>query len=115
LLALVALLFCTAPTPGDVGGCSQPARELDAPVFFASKDFNDCQHCKDCQFHSAICERACSNQLSQSAFPKDCLPLVHDGEVCLRALQSASCDEYRAYVRDQNTEVPTECNFCPAR
>ncbi len=115
LLALGVLAFCTAPTPGDVGGCSQPARELDGPTFFATKDYFDCQHCKECQFRSALCDRACGGELSQREFPADCLPLVHDGEVCLRALQDASCDEYAAYVRDQNTEVPSECNFCPER
>jgi hypothetical protein len=65
----LALLFCMAPTPGDV------------PV--------------------------------QTAFPDRCVPLVHDGEVCLRALQYASCDDYRAYVSDVSPSVPTECNFCP--
>jgi hypothetical protein len=52
--------------------------------------------------------------LSQDAFPDDCLPLVHDGEVCLRALLDADCDEYSRYVVS-DPEIPLECNFCPVR
>lgn len=115
LLGLVALAFCTAPTPGDVGGCGQDAQELDAPLFFANKDLVDCEKCGECGFSSQTCERVCSDQPSQSTFPEECVPLVHDGEVCLRALLDASCEEYAAYVRDENQQVPTECNFCPQR
>jgi hypothetical protein len=46
-------------------------------------------------------------------FPEGCAPLVHDGEVCLRALHFASCDAYRGYVDDAAPTVPTECDFCP--
>jgi hypothetical protein len=114
-LALVALGLCTAPTPGDVGGCSQSPQELDAELFFSNKDYIDCQRCNECGFSSPLCERACSDQLSQDAFPEQCLPLVHDGEVCLRALLDADCDEYASYVSADNPQVPNECNFCPAR
>jgi hypothetical protein len=114
-LALLALLFCAASTPGDIGGCAQEPQELDAELFFSNKDYIDCQHCQECSFESPICERACSEELSQSAFPEDCLPLVHDGEVCLRALLDADCDEYERYVASENPEVPQECNFCPVR
>ncbi|HEX2672377.1 MAG TPA: hypothetical protein VHM25_15960, partial [Polyangiaceae bacterium] len=44
-LGLLALLFCTAPTPGDVGGCGQSPAELDSETFFASKANIDCQRC----------------------------------------------------------------------
>jgi hypothetical protein len=115
LLALGVLFFCTAPTPGDVGGCGQDPQELDPETFFETKDSIDCTRCNECSFTSRICDRACSSKLSQVAFPEDCLPLVHDGEVCLRALLDASCDDYSAYVRDEGPEVPTECNFCPAK
>jgi hypothetical protein len=113
-LALLALILCTAPTPGDVGGCGQEPQELDAELFFSNKDFIDCERCTECGFESSTCERACSERLSQSAFPEDCMPLVHDGEVCLRALLDADCDEYESYVSDSPT-VPLECNFCPVR
>ncbi len=51
----------------------------------------------------------------QTAFPVDCEPLVHDGEVCLRRLLEASCSEYVGYVADAAATVPTECDFCPVR
>lgn len=115
ILALSVLFFCTAPTPGDVGGCGQAPKELDPEIFFAAKDDIDCTRCVECSFKSRICDRACNDRLSQDAFAENCLPLVHDGEVCLRALLDASCDEYEAYVRDKFPEVPTECNFCPVK
>jgi hypothetical protein len=49
----------------------------------------------------------------KAAFPEGCLPLVHDGEVCLRALLYATCAEYEAYVDDARPKVPSECDFCP--
>jgi len=47
------------------------------------------------------------------SFPERCLPLVHDGEVCLRALLNASCGDYSQYMSDDSPTAPTECNFCP--
>jgi len=114
-LALAAMFLCTAPTPGDVGGCAQEPQELDPELFFSNKDYIDCERCSECGFEGPICERACSDQLSQSAFPEGCLPLVHDGEVCLRALLDADCDEYAKYVDGDSPEIPLECNFCPVR
>ena len=91
LLLLVALL-CLAPTPGDVGGCGQPAQELDAPIFFATKKAIDCQQCRRCGFANQTCALACDSSAEVAvSFPEGCLPLVHDGEVCLRRLQHASC------------------------
>ena len=110
----LALLFCMAPTPGDVGGCGQKPAELDAKIFFESKASIDCQRCQECRLSSRACERACDSSSALSTqFPDRCVPLVHDGEVCLRALQYASCDDYRAYVSDVAPSVPMECNFCP--
>lgn len=110
----VALVFCMAPTPGDVGGCGQKPAELDAGVFFASKANIDCQRCEECGLGSKPCTEACDvSQPLPMAFPDRCVPLVHDGEVCLRALQYASCDDYSAYTSDVSPSVPTECNFCP--
>ena len=113
VLSFLALAFCAAPTPGDVGGCGQPAAELDPEIFFATKDSFDCQRCDECELSTSACERACGEILTQSEFPEDCVPLVHDGEVCLRALLAASCDDYATYVREEAAQTPTECNFCP--
>jgi len=114
-LALMALLLCTAPVPGDVGGCGQEPDELDAPVFFASKKGIDCERCRDCGLRSNHCARACDpDSPIDREFPRECFPLVHDGEVCLRALLHASCDDYVVYADDVRPSVPTECNFCPA-
>jgi hypothetical protein len=114
VLGFVALAFCAAPVPGDVGGCGQPAKQLDPEAFFYSLQANECEQCRDCDVTSMACERACGAGLVQDEFPKDCVPLVHDGEVCLRAIQSASCSDIRAFMSDRDPTIPTECNFCPA-
>ncbi len=111
-LAALALVFCTAPTPGDIGGCGQKPAELDPGIFFASKANIDCQRCTECSIASKACSDACAGRYLD-AFPARCLPLVHDGEVCLRALQYASCADYDSYENDSAPGVPTECNFCP--
>ena len=111
---VLVLLFCTAPTPGDVGGCGQAPAELDPGTFFASKANIDCQRCEDCSLTRVSCQNACNFPDNfPSAFPDNCVPLVHDGEVCLRALLHASCDDYASYMSDSSPSVPTECNFCP--
>jgi hypothetical protein len=94
-LSLLVFLFCTAPTPGDVGGCGQKPADLDPGVFFGSKEAIDCQRCSECGLRSGACTNACNApDTYPNAFPDRCVPLVHDGEVCLRALQYASCDDY---------------------
>ena len=108
----LSLLFCMAPTPGDVGGCGQKPAELDPEIFFSSKANVDCARCRECGLSSASCKNACTAPTA-TQFPDRCVPLVHDGEVCLRALQYASCDDYAAYMSDSSPSVPTECNFCP--
>ena len=111
---VLVLLSCTAPTPGDVGGCGQKPAELDPGTFFASKAHIDCQRCQECSLTRASCASACQFPESYpSAFPDNCVPLVHDGEVCLRALLHASCNDYASYMSDSSPSVPTECNFCP--
>ncbi|HWZ88389.1 MAG TPA: hypothetical protein VNW92_06050 [Polyangiaceae bacterium] len=113
-LALFALLLCTAPTPGDVGGCGQRPQELDPQTFFASKEAIDCQRCQECAIGTTACSNACTAPDSYpKSFPERCLPLVHDGEVCLRALLYASCADYEQYMSDKSPTAPTECNFCP--
>ena len=112
-VGFIALAFCAAPVPGDVGGCGQDLQELDRETFFWSLQGIECDHCRDCGLTTAACERACGDVLVQSEFPEDCVPLVHDGEVCLRALDDGSCDDYLDYMSDSAPSIPTECNFCP--
>lgn len=113
-LILALLFFCTAPTAGDIGGCGQRADNLDPEKFFSAKQSLDCERCTACQLTTKVCSRACQPGLVEGDFPKQCEPLVHDGEVCLHALQAASCSTYASYVADEGATTPTECNFCPA-
>jgi hypothetical protein len=112
-LALVALLFCAGPVPGDVGGCGKAPRSLDAAEFFDEKRALDCARCRECDVASEYCEATCAPDAERPELPRGCDPLQHDGDVCLRALLDASCDEYEAFLRDEAPETPTECNFCP--
>ncbi len=112
-VGLIALAFCAAPVPGDVGGCGQEPQELDPDTFFWSLQQYECERCSECELSTRACERACLEQAHQTEFPKDCVPLVHDGEVCLRALQNGSCDDYSALMSDTAPTIPTECDFCP--
>ena len=114
VLGFIALAFCAAPVPGDVGGCGQEPQELDPETFFWSLQGTECDHCRQCGLRTAACERACAETLVQTTFPQDCAPLVHDGEVCLRALQNGSCDDFREYMSDSSPSIPTECDFCSA-
>jgi hypothetical protein len=113
-LAVLAFVFCTAPTPGDIGGCGQRPQELDPEIFFQSKASIDCQRCGACGLATKSCKTACDAPATYPmSFPDRCLPLVHDGEVCLRALLNASCSDYGDYMSDTSPTAPTECNFCP--
>jgi len=111
----VLLAFCLAPVPGDVGGCNQGAVQLDAGAFFASKQSIDCQRCTECGLANRTCEQACAGGPVPLEFTEGCVALVHDGEVCLHALEAASCNDYAKFVRDQAPGAPTECDFCPRR
>lgn len=116
LLAAIAAIFCAAPTPGDVGGCGQDPQILDAPTFFANKKARDCRQCQKCGLTTQSCRGACDTTVPyDTEFPEDCVPLVHDGEVCLRALLYASCDDYVGYMDDAAPTTASECNFCPPR
>lgn len=111
LLAAVATL---APSAGNIGSCGQTAEALDEAKFFAAKRAIDCEQCTSCELVTGPCAVACAGgdpDLEQ--FPEGCLPLVHDGEVCLDALRASSCDEFAAFVADSGATIPTECNFCP--
>ena len=115
-LGVLLLGFCVAPTPGDIGGCGQAPEELDPGVFFATKKNIDCERCRECGLRTERCDEACdSATATETEFPDGCVPLVHDGEVCLRALMIASCDDYATYVTNAGASAPSECNFCPPR
>ncbi|MCC6216581.1 MAG: hypothetical protein IT376_17095 [Polyangiaceae bacterium] len=110
----VLLAFCMGPVPGDGGGCGQPAVELDPETFFRGKAAIECERCTECGLLTESCRAACELRATRpTAFDPGCFPLVHDGEVCLRALYYAPCDELSAFVRDVAPLVPTECDFCP--
>lgn len=116
ILAFVATLGCIAAVPGDVGGCGQEAEQLDPEGFFFNKKRIDCEQCRRCSLTSQTCQNACDDAEAPAVeFLEGCVPLVHDGEVCLHALDAASCRAYEKYVADTDPEVPTECNFCPER
>jgi hypothetical protein len=117
-LVIILLLFVIAPTPGDIGGCGQEADLLDAPTFYVTKRSIDCRQCNDCGLVFTSCQDACDVYAPvPESFPVGCFPLVHDGEVCLRALTNATCGDYAKYVDDNpaSRSTPTECNFCPTR
>jgi len=111
LLAALAVC-CLAPTPGDIGGCGQTARDLDPEVFFESKQSIECRRCEECSIRTRACETACDNGPVPEQFPEGCYPLVHDGTVCLRALTQNACEEHQKVMADPPL-VPSECNFCP--
>ena len=107
-------LLCLAPSAGNIGSCGQEAVALDAAKFLAVKASIDCSSCTECGLTTQVCAAACAGEVPEdAAFPDGCLPLVHDGEVCLDALGAASCDAYARYVADEGATIPTECNFCP--
>jgi hypothetical protein len=114
-LALAALfVLCAAPTPGDIGGCGQRVQPLGATPFFEAKKAIDCDKCHECSFSTDFCKQACDPASAPPEdFPEGCKPLVHDGEVCLNALEATGCDDYEAYVKDEGREAPNECRFCP--
>jgi hypothetical protein len=86
---LFLVLLCTAPTPGDVGGCGQTPEDLDPERFFARKQRIDCERCRECGLVTERCRLACEDSDAyRPEFPEGCYPLVHDGEVCLRALDA---------------------------
>jgi len=111
-VAAVAFFFLAAPVAGDIGSCGESASDLDPNKFFLDKQSVDCQQCQACGLDTATCKRACGAAMG-GTFPPLCYPVIHDGEVCLDALEVASCADYASYVADQGATVPTECDFCP--
>lgn len=112
-ISLLAIYVLMAPVAGDIGSCGQKAEELDAVKFFEAKQFVECNRCIDCGFTNETCQTICNVALEDPSFHPDCFPLAHDGEVCLNALEAASCDAFERFVDDVAPTIPTECNFCP--
>jgi len=110
----LAIVLGMGPTVGDIGSCGQAPDLLDARTFFDIKAGLDCERCDECGLRTRPCDRACKEP-PVTAFPSGCRPLVHDGEVCLRALIHASCDDYGSYMSSTAPTAPSECQFCPAR
>lgn len=114
IAAIGFALLCLAPSAGNIGSCGQEAVALDATKFLTVKAVVDCASCTECGLTTQVCASACAGEVPEdAAFPQGCLPLVHDGEVCLDALRAASCGDYASYVADEGATIPTECNFCP--
>ena len=113
LVITVLALFCMAPTAGDIGGCGSEVQALDPTVFAGARKELDCRRCAECSVSTARCKSACDpNKPPDTAIPKTCEPLFHDGEVCLRRLDAVSCDVYKTYVSDVAPSTPSECEFC---
>jgi hypothetical protein len=114
LTMALAVVLGMGPTVGDIGSCGQQADDLDAVTFFDIKAGVDCTRCGECGLRGPRCTRACKDP-PDTTFPAGCRPVVHDGEVCLRALIHASCNDYESYVSETAPTAPGECQFCPAR
>jgi hypothetical protein len=110
---MAALVFGAGPTVGDVGACGRSATDLSEAAYAYARRNVDCSRCNACGLKTNHCVVACDPKApSDIAFPPTCRPLVHDGEVCMRALRAASCSDYATYVDDDAPAVPTECDFC---
>lgn len=106
-------LLCMAPTPGDIGGCGDAPTEIPSSRYVAARKRLECDRCGSCGIVNARCERACNPKVaSDVALPVTCRPLVHDVDVCLRALITASCSTFAAAVDDDAPISPSECLFC---
>jgi hypothetical protein len=113
LVVAILGVLSMAPTVGDVGGCGREATELDASVFAQTKKSLDCKRCSACDLATARCQGACDPKVApETVLPATCRPLLHDGEVCIRALNAASCGDYASYMDDERPTVPSECDFC---
>jgi hypothetical protein len=113
LTSAVALVFGVGASVGDIGSCGQAPEDLDAATFARARKTVDCERCTECGLSTQRCVQACDADAGVTeTFPPLCAPLYQDGIVCLRALLSASCSDYAAYVDDTQRLVPTECQFC---
>jgi len=106
-LVVILALLCAAPTAGDVGGCGRSVNELDPARFGVARKLEDCQRCTECGITTQRCTHACDPKApSDVLIPATCKPLFHDGEVCLRALNAASCEDYATFEDDN---APSGC------
>lgn len=113
LVAAVLGALTMAPTVGDVGGCGVEATALDREAYALARKDEDCKRCSECGLATERCARACDVAAAPDVqLPATCLPLLRDGEVCVRALRAASCDAYATYMDDLAPAVPSECDFC---
>jgi len=115
LFVSVIALLCAAPTVGDIGSCDERADPLGAPEFFGARVDLECGRCNDCGLSTRECTNVClqaKNKTFPHGFPEGCHPVIHDGEVCLHALDALSCSGFADVVSDAPI-VPTECDFCP--
>ena len=112
---IVLAFFAAAPTVGDIGGCGGTDETLDARKFFAERFNLECERCSECELATPACKRACDKKtIVPGTFPPGCRPVVHDGEVCLNAIEALSCSGFADVVHPEPI-VPTECDFCPER
>ena len=106
-------LLCMAPTAGDIGGCGKEATDLDAEDYAQARKSEDCDRCRECGITTERCKRACDpTKAPEIALPQTCKPVRHDGEVCLRAIDTVSCEKFATYVDDFAAATPGECDFC---
>jgi hypothetical protein len=109
---IVLAILAAAPTVGDVGGCGTKAEPLDATKFFTQRLDLACSRCDECGILAPGCKNACSrNRIVPHTFPEGCNPVVHDGEVCINAVEALSCSAFDDFI--ERGIVPTECDFCP--
>lgn len=116
LVVVLLGVLCMAPTPGDVGGCGREPELLDERAYAETRRKTDCDRCNACAIGTERCALACRTDVApQLGFPEGCAPLLRDGEVCIRALEAASCESYATYLSDDAPTVPSECQFCRPR
>jgi hypothetical protein len=114
-VGIALALLCAAPTVGDVGSCGDEPEELTSPGYAAARKTYDCSRCKECRLSTTRCRKACDpNQPSDAELAPTCRPLLHDREVCFRALGDLSCEEFARAVDDVSPRAPSECLFCRA-
>ena len=113
ILVAVSAVFLLAPTPGAMGGCGKTAEEMSASGYARARKITDCGRCTECGVQSDRCVRACNERLApEIALPATCRPLLHDGVVCIRAINAASCAAFASYVDERAPVTPSECAFC---
>jgi hypothetical protein len=113
LAASVLALLCAAPTAGDIGGCGDKPVELSPIGYSAARKRLECDRCRECSLATGRCRRACDPKAPGDVdLPATCRPLLHDSEVCERALLNLSCADFADAVDDVSPRAPGECLFC---